>query len=155
MRRAYAIADVRVWITGVKGLARTRVCFETIFLSGKTTNRGRPRSRVSSISMSMGPQPDLKKFNILNELLSLNPRKVSISLVTPNQSTSNHNFLSSTLQAGGLANTARTYTIYSVPLIDVELDFLSSIFFRRISNSFLDSKNVGIKSINRKYLIFP
>lgn len=40
------------------------------------------------------------KWNILNELLSLNPRKVSLSLVTPNQSTSNQNSLSSTLQAG-------------------------------------------------------
>jgi hypothetical protein len=36
----------------------------------------------------------------LNELLSLNPRKVFLSLVTPNQSTSNQNDLSSRLQAG-------------------------------------------------------
>jgi hypothetical protein len=127
-------------------------------LSLRKNNEQGATSFPSLINLNVyGSTARFKKVEhpILNELLSLNPRKVSLSLVTPNQSTSNQNFLSSTLQAGGLANTARTYTIYSVPLIDVELDFLSSIFFRRISNSFLDSKNVGIKSINRKYLIFP
>lgn len=93
------------------------------------------------------------KFNILNK--PLNPRKVFLSLVTPNQSTSNQNSLSLMLQVGGLANTARTYTIYSVSLRDVELYFLSSIYVRRISNSFFFSKNMGINSINRKDFIFP
>lgn len=98
-------------------------------LSLRKNNEQGTTSFPSLINLNVyGSTARLKKFNILNELLSLNPRKVSLSLVTPNQSTSNHNFLSSTLQAGGLANTARTYTIYSVPLIDVELDFLSSIF---------------------------
>lgn len=59
--------------------------------------------------------------------MEIRPRKVFLSLVTPNQSTNNHNSLSSTLQSGGLANTAKTYTIYSVLLRDVKLYFLSSI----------------------------